>query len=143
MRENGCEKTTRKIQDSHHHYFFYKLYAGQKLWLILLQAQHVDDGCNEFGVGWPGGHRLNGAAQALMQVLHVSPVPGDLNGLSHGAFHAAGGRVVTFRNFRVQNLCHGVHGIRVFQNKLNGVAEIMVAFDMEGDAKLVQQAGDA
>ena len=72
----------------------------------------------------------------------MSPVPGNFDGVSHRALHAAGRRAVRFRNIRIQDLCDPVHDRRVFRSHDDSFSEILVSLEMRGNAKLTHQVGD-
>ena len=57
-------------------------------------------------------------------------------------FHPAGGGAVFLGDLRVEALGDGVDVLRLIHGEQDGIPQELVAFDVGGDADLVQNVGD-
>ena len=80
---------------------------------------------------------MDGVAEIGIEGIHVAAIPRDLNSVSNGALDAGCGGRILLRNGGVEYLRYGVYDVTVADGQENCGAEILVAFDVGGNADLV------
>ena len=107
-----------------------------------LQLQFVSDKGNKLGIcGFSLGiaHRI---AEEPLQGVQIPSVPGHFNGMADGPLHSAGGGLEGFCHLGVQDLGDGIDHIHIVYRDNDGLPQILIAFDMGGNADLVDDIGD-
>ena len=75
---------------------------------LQLKLQFISDKCNEFRIRGFSLGVADGIAEKSLQSIQIAPIPGNLDGVSDGPLHPAGGGLEGFRHLGVQYLCDGV-----------------------------------
>src|SRR5699024_9702118 len=108
---------------------------------LELELEIVRDHGDEFRVGRFAAGVADGVAEEGVEHIDISAVPGDLDGVADGALDPAGGGVVHLGDGGIEELGHRVDHVVVPDRQQDAVAQVVVAFDVDGDADLVDDVG--
>ena len=84
----------------------------------------------------------NGIAKKLLQRLHITAVPRDLDRVADGTLYAARRRGKLLRDLRIEHLRHGVDGVHVVDREDDRLAQILIPLNMRRNADLVDDVGN-
>ena len=109
---------------------------------LILESEIISDHCDELRIRRLSSTLLDGVAEVGVERIDVASVPCNFDGVSDRTLHAARSGGILFGNRRVEDLCHRVDDVRILDREHDGGAEILVAFDVGGDADLVDDLRD-
>ena len=89
---------------------------------------------NKFGIGGVSLGIADGIAEKSLQRIQVASVPGYFDGVSDGTFHPAGRGLEGLGHLGVDTFGDGVDHIHIVDGDDDRFPQILITFDVGGDA---------
>ena len=109
---------------------------------FIFEAQIIGNHRDKLAIRGFAAVVLYRVAEVGVECIHVASVPSYLDGVTDGALHSAGGRLVLLGDRRVQYFRYAVDHVAIADGEQDGCAEVLIAFDMRGNADLMNDARD-